>query len=261
MASSTTTSSTINVSCRGVTKRFPSRVALAGIDLDVPQGQALAIVGRSGCGKSTLLRLISGLDTPTTGTIAIDGEHLRGINSKARVMFQDACLFPWKRLQANVMLGLTEYALELSSKALERVGLAGRAADWPNMISGGQRQRVSLARALASQPELLLLDEPLGALDALTRLDMQRLIESVWTQQCFTMILITHDVEEAVALADRVMVMDHGRWVSSHDVPLERPRDRDSAAFIDIKRAVLQSVMHDGKAGGATADIQHARSV
>jgi sulfonate transport system ATP-binding protein len=232
-----------SISCRHLSKRFPVRTAVEHIDLEIRPGEAVAIVGRSGCGKSTLLRLLSGLEAPSSGSIHVNGRLLEGINARARVMFQDACLFPWKRLTANVVLGLPSAQHHEGPRALRRVGLEGRERDWPHVLSGGQRQRVSLARALASQPELLLLDEPLGALDALTRLDMQRLIEELWTQQRFTLVLVTHDVDEAVALADRVLVMDRGIWTSSHAVDLERPRDRTCAAFIDLKRRVLASVM------------------
>jgi sulfonate transport system ATP-binding protein len=233
----------VAVSCSQVSKRFGPATVLPALDLTIAPGQSVAIVGRSGCGKSTLLRLITGLEAVTGGHIIIDGEALTGLNPKARVMFQDACLMPWKRVRANVALGLRAADHDRSDWALAQVGLADRAHDWPRTLSGGQRQRISLARALASRPGLLLLDEPLGALDALTRLDMQRLIESLWTQQGFTLILVTHDVDEAVALADRVLVMDQGRWTADFAIDLPRPRNRSSQDFIAHRERVLAAVM------------------
>jgi len=239
------------VHCRQVVKIFANARAtvLGGIDLELAPGEAVAIIGRSGCGKSTLLRLIAGLDQPTSGTICIDGGRLLGLNTKARVMFQDAALFPWKRVVDNVAIGLLHAPAgerrALAMAALASVGLADRAHDWPSVLSGGQRQRVSLARALATRPELLLLDEPLGALDALTRLDMQGLIESLWHQAGTALVLVTHDVDEAVVLADRVLVMDHGQWTADIAVDLPRPRDRTSSAFLAARNRLLAAVCHD----------------
>jgi sulfonate transport system ATP-binding protein len=159
-------------------------------------------------------------------------------------MFQDSRLLPWKSVIDNVGLGLHDNWQEKALWALEKVGLKDRAKEWPSVLSGGQRQRVSLARALVNQPRLLLLDEPLGALDALTRLEMQHLIENLWLERGFTAFLVTHDVEEAVALADRIVVIEEGGIALDLPVNLPRPRDRASEAFVNIREAVLEKVMN-----------------
>ena len=182
----------------GLTRRFGERVVLDGLNLSIPAGQFLAVVGRSGCGKSTLLRLLAGLDR------ADGGELRQPAQQSVRVMFQEARLLPWKSVLDNVALGLAPAQREQARDALAEVGLADRADEWPARLSGGQRQRVALARALVHQPRLLLLDEPLGALDALTRLDMQGLIERLWLAHRCTTVLVTHDVGEAVNLASRI---------------------------------------------------------
>src|SRR6478735_3413038 len=181
----------LSLTIRGLRKSFGDNEVLRGIELHIPAGQSVAIVGRSGCGKSTLLRLIAGLETITAGTISL-GEDARP--EDVRVMFQEPRLLPWARVLSIV-----------------EVGLAEKRTQWPAVLSGGQKQRVALARALVSQPRVLAFDEPLGALDALTRISMQRLLERVWHDQGFTAILVTHDVAEAVALADRVLVIEDGR--------------------------------------------------
>jgi sulfonate transport system ATP-binding protein len=159
------------------------------------------------------------------------------------MMFQDARLLPWRRVLANVALGLPMERREDATGALTEVGLAERGGDWPSILSGGQRQRVALARALASRPNVLLLDEPLGALDALTRLEMQSLIERVWQEHGFTAVLVTHDVEEAVALADRIIVLAEGTVALDMRVDLPRPRDHAARRFTEIKRAILNQVL------------------
>ena len=185
--------------------------------------QFVAIVGRSGCGKITLLRLIAGLDMPDGGS---DRWSIAG-GATRRLMFQEPRLLPWQRVAANVAVGLTharERAARQREDVLAQVGLAGRDHDWPGVLSGGQKQRVALARALASHPRLLACDEPLGALDALTRIEMQGLIEDVWQAKGFTAIIVTHDVTEAVALADRILLLEGG--VVAMDVPVDLPRPR-----------------------------------
>jgi sulfonate transport system ATP-binding protein len=225
-------------------KSFGAKEVLTGIDLTVGAGEIVAIVGRSGCGKSTLLRLVAGLDQPTAGRILVHGQPLTGINSSARLMFQDACLLPWRSVLQNVALAAPRHDLEIAQQALAAVGLDSRGLDWPAILSGGQRQRVALARALASGAPLLLLDEPLGALDALTKLEMQELIESVWREKQISILLITHDVEESVALADRVLVMESGRFIFETEVKLPRPRNRSHPRFIEIKDQILAQVLN-----------------
>ncbi|BAY77605.1 ABC transporter-related protein [Nostoc linckia NIES-25] len=226
-----------------LTKEFGKKNVLNSLNLEVAPGEFVAIVGRSGCGKSTLLRLVSALDKPSSGGILLDGEPLRKLSRSVTVMFQDPRLLPWKRVIENVGLGLQGNWRERAKWALQKVGLEDRAEEWPHVLSGGQRQRVSLARALVSQPRLLLLDEPLGALDALTRLEMQHLIENLWQERKFTAFLVTHDVEEAVALADRVILIEAGRITLDLPVRLSRPRDRSHELFINIRETVLERVM------------------
>ena len=224
-------------------KTFGAQQVLQGIELKVAPGELVAIVGRSGCGKSTLLRLIAGLEHPTSGGILVDGQRLRKLNPNARMMFQDARLLPWRRVLENVGLGLRGNWKPQAISALQQVGLKDRANDWVTTLSGGQRQRVALARALVSQPRLLLLDEPLSALDAFTRIEMQSLLERLWQQQQFTALLITHDVEEAVALADRVVLIVAGRVTMDLAVSLKRPRHRGDATFASIVAQILQRVL------------------
>jgi sulfonate transport system ATP-binding protein len=232
---------------RGARKAFGAKTVLNGVDLHVPAGQFLTVVGRSGCGKSTLLRLIAGLDEPTAGTIAIEGVS-EGRARLARIMFQEPRLLPWARVDANVAIGLgpaaaSKQALDRSRQALATVGLVDRAGEWPSTLSGGQKQRVALARALVSAPRILALDEPLGALDALTRMEMQRLVEQVWLSNGFTAILVTHDVAEAVALGDRIVLIDHGAITADIPIDLTRPRQRGSAAFARVEAAILERLL------------------
>jgi sulfonate transport system ATP-binding protein len=232
---------------RGVKKSFGATTILNGIDLHVPAGQFLAIVGRSGCGKSTLLRMIAGLDKPSAGTIevaSVSEEQTR----LTRIMFQEPRLLPWARVDANVAIGLGpaadhEQALHRSREALATVGLVDRAGEWPSVLSGGQKQRVALARALVSAPRILALDEPLGALDALTRIEMQRLLEQVWVSNGFTAILVTHDVTEAIALADRIVLIDQGAIAADIPVALARPRQRGSTEFAQAEAAILERLL------------------
>jgi sulfonate transport system ATP-binding protein len=232
------------VTLRGVTKAFGAHRVLHGIDLDIAPGEFVAIVGRSGCGKSTLLRLIAGLDTPTAGSIAID-RQATGWRDHVRLMFQEPRLLPWQRVVANVEVGLT-HARDRRRPAeatLVQVGLAGREHDWPTVLSGGQKQRVALARALVSHPRLLALDEPLGALDALTRIEMQDLIETVWQDKGFTAIVVTHDVSEAVALADRILVLEDGLVAMDVPVALPRPRRRGDLRAAAIEGRILDRLL------------------
>ena len=226
-----------------LSKAFGNHQVLQKLDLEVNSSEFVAIVGRSGCGKSTLLRLIAGLESPTSGGVLINGSPLHKLNQSARMMFQDERLLLWKTVLDNVGLGLRGNWQSKARWALEQVGLVDRANDWIATLSGGQRQRVALARALVSQPRLLLLDEPLGALDALTRIEMQNLIESLWLEQQFTTLLITHDVEEAVTLADRVILLAAGRVELDLPVPLPRPRHRGDAAFATLVERILDRVL------------------
>jgi sulfonate transport system ATP-binding protein len=237
----------ISLELRGLAKSFGEREVLRAIDLRIEPGEFVAIVGRSGCGKSTLLRLVAALEEATSGSITLDGEPFAQHREDVRIMFQDARLLPWKRVVDNIALGLEgRDAKERARAALAQVGLADRADEWPAVLSGGQRQRVALARALVHAPRLLLLDEPLGALDALTRIEMQQLIESLWKQHGFTALLVTHDVAEAVALADRVLLIDEHRVALDQQVDLPRPRSRGDAWVAGIEEQVLRRVLRVG---------------
>ncbi|MFG1403091.1 ATP-binding cassette domain-containing protein [Xanthobacter sediminis] len=216
------------VRLEGVVKAFGARTVLRRLDLDIPAGQFLAVVGRSGGGKSTLMRLIAGLDGATSGTVRVGGQPVTGLAPQVRLLFQDARLVPWQRILQNVGIARGPGWRETAAGALRDVGLADRGREWPFVLSGGQKQRVALARALVSHPAVLLLDEPFGALDALTRTEMHALTERIWRERGFTVILITHDVAEAVALADRVIVLKHGEVAL--DVPVDLPRPRRGAA-------------------------------
>lgn len=233
------------LSIRGLRKSYGDNEVLRGIDLHIPAGQFAAIVGKSGCGKSTLLRLIAGLEKIDAGSISF-GQDVQP--EDIRVMFQEPRLLPWARVLSNVEVGLgrnrsSSDAHARAEKALAEVGLTDKRDQWPSVLSGGQKQRVALARALVSHPRVLAFDEPLGALDALTRISMQRLLERVWRDQGFTAILVTHDVAEAVALADRVLVIDEGRIAHDVTVNTARPRERGSAELASLEGSILSHLL------------------
>ncbi|WP_018663068.1 ABC transporter ATP-binding protein [Heyndrickxia acidiproducens] len=227
-----------------VTKSYRDLQVLKGINLEIKKGEFIAIVGKSGCGKSTFLRLIAGLEQPTDGVIEQNGKAVGGMNPHARMMFQDGRLLPWKKVIHNIGLGLQGNWKSKAMDVLCNVGLGDKAAHYPSNLSGGQKQRVALARALVHQPELLLLDEPLGALDALTRMDMQSLIENVWKTNGLTAILVTHDVEEAVRLADRVILLQNGKVKMDKRIDLPRPRLRTQSAFIEYTEEILEQILN-----------------
>ena len=239
-----TASRGLSLTIRDLRKSFGDNEVLRGIDLHIPAGQFVAIVGRSGCGKSTLLRLIAGLDRATAGGIDF-GEETRA--EDIRVMFQEPRLLPWARVLSNVEVGLGRERASADAQAraeyaLVEVGLDDKRGQWPAVLSGGQRQRVAL-RALVSHPRVLAFDEPLGALDALTRISMQRLLDRVWHDQGFTAILVTHDVSEAVALADRVLVIEDGIIAHDIDVDIPRPRRRGSAQLAALEGSILKNLL------------------
>lgn len=234
------------VTLTSVKKAFGSNVVLEGISLAVPAGQFVSIVGKSGCGKSTLLRLMIGLDPVSGGTL--DAPAIKA--GQARIVFQEPRLLPWASIKDNVKVGLGpkakgETAERQSAAILAEVALSGREDLWPSQLSGGMRQRVALARALVSEPTLLALDEPLGALDALTRIDMQALLENVWQDLGFTALMVTHDVGEAVALGDRVILIDEGRVVLDIMVDLPRPRKRGTPEFGALEVQILDKLFGD----------------
>jgi len=227
---------------RGLTVEFGENRVLDRLDLDLAAGEFISIVGRSGCGKSTLLRAILGLLKPSAGGIETDV-------AAARVVFQEPRLLPWASVRDNVAVGARGIADgadqaerdRLIDARLAEVGLADKANAWPATLSGGQRQRVSLARALISRPRLLVLDEPLGALDALTRIEMQGLLERVWTSERFSALLVTHDVAEAVALGDRVIVLEGGRIALDIRIDVPRPRRHGDAELARVEGLTVTS--------------------
>jgi len=231
---------------RHLSKTYPGGTrALQGIDLSVAEGEVVAIVGGSGCGKSTLLRIVAGLDQPSQGQVAIDGATVAGPHPGIGIVFQEPRLFPWLTVAQNVGFGLSGGAdrARQAAEVLARVGLADKAGVWPRQLSGGQAQRVAIARALVTRPEVLLLDEPFSALDAFTRLDLQRHLLQVWASvdPRPTLVIVTHDVDEALLLADRVVVMrpDPGRIEADIAIGLPRPRDRTAPAFEALRREVM----------------------
>ena len=235
-------------------KSFGNQQVLRNINLKVQKGEFVAIVGKSGCGKSTLLRLLAGLETPSDGAIFTRGHLLEGRNVLAKMMFQDGRLLPWKRVNQNVGVGLKKDWQHRAESVLEKVGLLDRANDWPSVLSGGQKQRVALARALVHEPEILLLDEPLGALDALTRIEMHQLIEDLWLDKQFTAVLVTHDVEEAVVLANRVILIEDGEIVMDHPIKLPYPRHRDHPLFSPTVNQILNRIL--GKDNLANTELR-----
>lgn len=221
-----------------VSKNYGENEVLKSINLSINPGSFIAIVGKSGCGKSTLLRVIAQLEDISKGLISYTGENQS--KPKIRIMFQDDRLIPWKSIMKNIELGAVNK--KTAQDSLEKVGLIDKKNNWPDQLSGGQKQRIALARALASNPDILLFDEPLGALDALTRIEMQNLIEALWQQQKFTALLVTHDVTEAVRLADRVIVISNGNIQLDEHIDLPRPRERDDQ-FTYYEQKILNQIL------------------
>jgi sulfonate transport system ATP-binding protein len=232
-----------------VAKTYPNGVnALERFSAEINPGEIVAIIGGSGCGKSTLLRAIAGLDRASGGAITLDGDRIVAPHEKIGIIFQEPRLLPWLNVADNVGFGLADLPQkereERVAIALSRVGLADKAGVWPRELSGGQAQRVAIARALVPRPEVLLLDEPFSALDAFTRRDLQDHLLDLWADTRPTLILVTHDVDEAVVLADRILVMRPrpGRLFEEIPVYLARPRDRASPLFETLKRRVLTAL-------------------
>jgi sulfonate transport system ATP-binding protein len=256
------------VSFRGLRRTFGkgsgARTVLRDLDFDVRAGEVLAILGTSGCGKSTLLRATAGLDSPTSGSVDIDGTPVQGIDARCAFAFQEPRLLPWHTLQANIAIGLPTGVSARDGKArvsrlLELVGLQDFAKHRPREISGGMAQRASLARALARNPGVLLLDEPFGALDALTRIKMQDLLLDIHRAAPTTVLLVTHDVDEALQLADRIIILGKepagdgssaaapgATIVRTVTVPGKRPRDRGSVELARMRASLLESLGVDG---------------
>ena len=246
-----------------VSKSFPlkgeSLLVLDDISLTVEPGEFVAIVGGSGCGKSTLLRLLAGLDPDYQGSLLHDGAPIDGPTLARGLIFQDHRLFPWLTVEQNVEMAFTNTNVPAAERRrrvaaeIARVGLDGFAGAYPHQLSGGMSQRAAIARALVGRPDVLLLDEPLGALDALTRLHMQKELRRLWQEEGITMLMVTHDIEEAVYLADRVVVLEArpGRVRRIQHVPLSHPRQRRDAAFVALRDGLLADF---GERGDETGD-------
>lgn len=229
--------STPSLRISGYTKRFDDNLILNKIDLEIMPGEFTVIVGRSGCGKSTLLRSIAGFDGDYGGSISYEGTIGFG--------FQDSRYLPWRRVWQNIVLGVPGRRRDMKKHAevlLGQVGLREKADQWPSTLSGGEVQRMALARMLSKKPSLVLLDEPFGAIDALTRIRIQALLEQVWKTHALTVVMVTHDIDEAVALGDRIVVLKDGRLARDVRVDLPRPRKREGRRFDDLKTTVLQEL-------------------
>lgn len=227
----------LTVHTSNLSRGFDGRAVLRNIDLQIRAGEFVALLGRSGSGKSTLLRALAELDHGVPGSGTID------VPERRAVVFQDSRLLPWARVLDNVILGLEgSDAVERGTKALGEVGLAGRETAWPSELSGGEQQRVSLARSLVREPELLLADEPFGALDALTKIRMHALLQELCAAHKPAVLLVTHDVDEAIALADRVIVLDHGELSVELDIDLPHPRASRVVETAEYRRKLLEAL-------------------
>jgi sulfonate transport system ATP-binding protein len=229
------------VALRNLRKAFGPRIVLSGLDLAIEPTDFVAVLGPSGGGKSTLLKILAGLEPPTDGQVVLRAAD--GQQPTVRIMFQEDRLLPWLNTLDNVAVGLNASGKHTAQTLLEAVGLEGRERDWPAVLSGGQRQRAALARALAHRPNLLLLDEPFGALDALTRTTMQDLLLDLWQRERNTVLLVTHDVEEALVLADRVVLLIDGRLTDDFRVDAPRPRRRGDPQLAALKENLLERLL------------------
>lgn len=228
--------------------------ALDAASLEVQPGALVSLIGPSGCGKSTLLRLIAGLDEPTSGELRIGNEPIAGPSAERGLMFQDPNLFPWLSVRRNIQAGLVARGVLRERRHeveefMRLMGLEAFAHAYPHQLSGGMAQRAALARALVNHPKVLLLDEPLGALDQFTRMRMQDEVLRVWEARGTTMVLVTHDIDEAIYMSDRIAIMTPrpGRIERIIDVPLERPRQRNSPKFLELRATILELLHFTGK--------------
>jgi ABC-type nitrate/sulfonate/bicarbonate transport system ATPase subunit len=249
--------STVGLEIQGLTKTFNTDrlevVALEDVDLRIEKGQFVSIVGASGCGKTTLLRIIAGLEGNFRGNIDLEGKPVKGPSAEKGVVFQEHRLLPWLTIEENVGFGLvyrpTVERKSLVERYLRLVGLTPFAKAYPNQLSGGMAQRAAIARSLVTRPKILLLDEPLGALDAMTRMYMQNELEKIWFEERTTMVMVTHDVEEAIYLSDVVVLMScrPGRVKKTIPINLPRPRRRDHPDFVAIKQELLDEFQLQAK--------------
>jgi ABC-type nitrate/sulfonate/bicarbonate transport system ATPase subunit len=253
-----------------LSKRFTAAdgsevLALAGVNLSIAPGEMVTLVGPSGCGKSTLLRMVAGLDAPTSGSVYVGNDRITGPSAERGLMFQDPNLFPWLTVRRNVEAGLVARGVLREQRHevaefLRLVGLEQFANAYPHQLSGGMAQRAALARALVNHPKVLLLDEPLGALDAFTRMRMQDEVLRIWRARGTTMLLVTHDIDEAVYMSDRIVILSPrpGRVDRIIDVPLPRPRQRNEAQFLRLRSQILEILHFAGETAGPSAEIAAA---
>ena len=250
------------LSIREVERRFDATLALQSTSLDVAENDFITILGPSGCGKSTLLRIVAGLDTQTAGEVALDGRRIAGPGADRGMVFQSYTLFPWLSVQDNVCFGLVERGmpraqqLEIAQGFIAKVGLQGFERHFPKQLSGGMQQRTAIARALANDPRMLLMDEPFGALDHQTRELMQELLLGIWEEQRKTVLFVTHDIDEAIFMASRVVVMSArpGRIKLDREVPLAYPRHysvKTTPAFAELKAELTEAVRVEVRAAQA----------
>ncbi|MDR0886512.1 MAG: ABC transporter ATP-binding protein [Clostridiales Family XIII bacterium] len=223
--------------------------ALSNVSLDINDGEFISLIGPSGCGKTTLLRLLAGLDKPLSGKLSIGGEEITGPDPSRGYVFQQSSLFPWMNVEKNIAAGLVARGVYKDEKSrvqdyVDLVGLEGFEKSYPHQISGGMAQRVAIARSLINNPKALLLDEPMGALDSFTRADLQDKLLELWKKKGTTMILVTHDVDEAIYLSDRVVIMTPRPGEISEILPIElgRPRDRGSEDFLELRGHILEKL-------------------
>lgn len=232
-----------------VSKTYPNGTqALQAVDLQVAKGELLALVGGSGCGKSTLLRLIAGLEPATTGTVTVAGQPVLQPTTQVGLIFQEPRLLPWLTVAQNIAFGIAHWPAAQRAERVEQllhdIHLPGYGHRWPKELSGGQAQRVAIARALAPEPDVLLLDEPFSALDAFTRAELQDHVIELWQKHQRTFVIVTHDIEEAIALADRIVIMrpNPGRIGVELEVPLARPRTRGTPAYDTVARDIRHAL-------------------
>ena len=267
MVTTNNTAVASDVRVNKICKSFPvpdasgtSRLALGGISFSTAAGELVSLVGPSGCGKSTLLRLIAGLDVPDSGELFVGNQKIVGPNAERGLVFQDPNLFPWLTVRRNIEAGLVARGVLHEKRSevhefMRLVGLEGFANSFPHHISGGMAQRVALARALINHPKVLLLDEPLGALDAFTRMRMQDEVLRLWENRRTTMLLVTHDIDEAIYMSDRILIMTPapGRIDREIDIDLARPRDRTGDSFLRFRGEILEHLHFAGKAADVSA--------
>ncbi|MDQ0272485.1 ATP-binding cassette domain-containing protein [Cytobacillus purgationiresistens] len=237
----------IQIDIKSGSKSFGDKQVLQNISLTIERGQFVAIIGKSGSGKSTLLRLVADLETLTAGELLFNNVPSKESDANMTMMYQDSRLLPWKKVIDNVGLGLDGQWQGKAEKVLDSVGLLSFKDEWPSTLSGGQKQRVALARALIHEPSLLMLDEPLSALDAFTRLEMQNLIEEIWEGLGFTALLVTHDVREAIRLADRIILIEDGHIAVDIRVQAPRPRHFSEHNLALLEEQVLDRIMFGEK--------------